>query len=166
MNYLDLILLIILCSGAIWGFRKGLIKAVLGFLAIGLAIWAGIKFSGLLEIFLSDLELIPVEFIHIASLIVTILLVYLAINVVAKILHGITHTIGLGIFNRLGGAIFGLLLNVLMLSTLIYYILPFFSHFDESQTISQSKILPYLNEIITLVKSNFHLFSDSLNQIN
>src|SRR5690606_20015163 len=116
MNYLDLALAIILASGAIWGFRKGFIKAVLGFLAIGLAIWAGIKFSGLLEKFLSDLELIPIEAIHVSSLIITILLIYLAIRVVAKILHQITHTIGLGIFNRLGGAVFGLLLNILMLS--------------------------------------------------
>jgi len=162
MNYLDLALAIILVSGAVWGFRKGFIKAVLGFLAIGLAIWIGIKFSGLLEKFLSDLELIPVEAIHITSLIITILLVYLAVNVVARILHGITHTIGLGIFNRLGGAVFGLLLNILILSALVYYVLPFFSHFDESQTISQSRILPYLNEVIELFKSNFHLFTDSL----
>jgi len=162
MNYLDLALAIILVSGAVWGFRKGFIKAVLGFLAIGLAIWVGIKFSGLLEKFLSDLELVPVEAIHITSLIITILLVYFAVKLIAKILHGITHTIGLGVFNRLGGAIFGILLNVLMLSALAYYILPFVSHLDKSQAIAQSQILPYLNEVIELFKSNFHLFTDSL----
>lgn len=162
MNYLDLALAVILVSGAVWGFRKGFIKAVLGFLAIGMGIWAGVKFSGLLEKLLSDLELIPVEANYIISLLVTILLVYLGIKLAGKILHGITHSVGLGIFNRLGGALFGLLLNILMLSALVYYILPFISHFHESQTISQSRILPYMNEVIELFKSNFHLFADSL----
>lgn len=162
MNYLDLALAVILISGAVWGFQKGFIKAVLGFLAIGLSIWVGIKFSGLLEKFLSDLELIPIEAVFITSLIVTILLVYFAIKLVAKILHGITHTIGLGIFNRLGGAVFGTLLNVLMLSALVYYILPIMSNFEFSETIKQSQILPYLNQIIELFKSNFHFLPDPL----
>ena len=162
MNYLDWFFVIILGSGAIWGFRKGLIKAFFGFIAIGLAIWIGIKYSGLMERILADLDLIPVGAIHISALIITILLIYLGVNLTAKILHKITHTIGLGIFNRLGGTLFGLLINILILSALIYYVLPFFSTFFESELISQSKILPYLTEVVELFKTNFHLFTSSV----
>ena len=159
MNYLDLFLGIVLLAGAVWGFQKGFIKAILGFLGIGLAIWGGIKFSGFAQKFLSDLELIPENFIHIVSFLITILLIYLAIRVVAKIIHSVAHTVGLGIFNRLGGALFGILLNILMLSALIFYVLPFVSGLGFSETIQQSRFLPYLNQVIELFKSNFYLIS-------
>lgn len=162
MNYIDWFFVFILASGIILGYQKGLIKAILGFLAIGVAIWIGFKFSGITESFVKNIESIPSELIYFISLIVTIVLIYFAVKLVGKILHGITHTIGLGIFNRLGGAVFGMLLNVLMLSALIYYILPFFGTLVDPETISGSKILPYLNEVVTLFKENFHLFSDSL----
>lgn len=162
MNYLDWFFVFILGSGIVWGYQKGLIKAILGFLAIGVAIWIGFKFSGITEYFVKNIESIPSELVYFISLIVTIVLIYFAVKLVGRILHGITHTIGLGIFNRLGGAVVGVLLNVLMLSALVYYILPFFGTLVDPETISGSKILPYLNEVVTLFKENFHLFADSL----
>ncbi|HLV23919.1 MAG TPA: CvpA family protein [Moheibacter sp.] len=163
MNYLDWFFIFILGSGIIWGYQKGFIKAILGFLAIGIALWIGFKFSGITESFVRDIESIPAGLVYILSLVVTIILIYFAIKIIGKILHGITHTIGLGIFNRLGGAIFGVLLNVLMLSALIYYVLPFFDVLFDQEIISESKILPHLQEVIVLFKTNFHLFADSLN---
>lgn len=162
MNYLDWFFVFVLGSGLIWGYRKGFIRAVVGFLAIGIAIWAGISFSGITESIIKNIESIPQEFSYILSLLITIVLIYFAVKLAGKILHGLTHTIGLGIFNRLGGALFGVLLNVLTLSALVYYILPILGTFVDSETISTSKILPYLNEVVTLFKENFHLFADSL----
>src|SRR5690606_547147 len=162
-NYLDWFFIFILGSGIIWGYQKGFIKAILGFLAIGIALWIGFKFSGITESFVRDIESIPAGLVYILSLVVTIILIYFAIKIIGKFLHGITHTIGLGIFNRLGGAIFGVLLNVLMLSALIYYVLPFFDVLFDQEIISESKILPHLQEVIVLFKTNFHLFADSLN---
>lgn len=163
MNYLDWFFIFILGSGIIWGYQKGFIKAILGFLAIGIAIWIGFKFSGITASFIQNIESIPTGLVSVLSLVVTIILIYFAIKIIGKILHGITHTIGLGIFNRLGGAIFGMLLNVLMLSALIYYVLPFFDALFDQEIISESKILPHLQEVIVLFKTNFHLFADSLN---
>src|SRR5690606_34907941 len=115
-------------------------------------IWAGISFSGITESIIKNIESIPQEFSYILSLLITIVLIYFAVKLAGKILHGLTHTIGLGIFNRLGGALFGVLLNVLTLSALVYYILPILGTFVDSETISTSKILPYLNEVVTLFK--------------
>jgi len=161
MNYLDWFFAFILGSGIVWGYQKGFIKAVLGFLGIGLAIWTGFKFSAITESFVTGIEAVPDQLISVVSIIVTIVLIYLAVKLIGKILHGITHTIGLGIFNRLGGALFGFLLNVLMLSSLIYYVLPIFDTLIGTEIISQSKILPYLHNVVDLFKSNFHLFADS-----
>ena len=164
MNYLDWFFVVILGAGAVWGYQKGLIKAILGFLAIGLAIWIGLKFSQFIEPFISSVEFIPNELITIVAILVTILLIYFAVKIIAKILHSVTHTIGLGIFNRLGGVVFGVLLNALILSALVFYILPFFDSVIGSEMISQSKLMPYLQDVIDLFRLNFHLVTDSFNQ--
>ena len=164
MNYLDWFFVVILGAGAVWGYQKGLIKAILGFLGIGLAIWIGLKFSQFIEPFISSVEFIPNELITIVAILVTILLIYFAVKIIAKILHSVTHTIGLGIFNRFGGALFGVLLNALILSALVFYILPFFDSVIGSEMISQSKLMPYLQDVIDLFRLNFHLVTDSFNQ--
>src|SRR5690606_21598862 len=105
MNGLDIVLSIILAAGIIGGFQKGFIKSVSGLLGIGLAIWVGFNFSNLLEGFVAQQELIPEEMVRIVSLLLTILLIILVIKILSKILHEAVHTVGLGFFNRLGGAI-------------------------------------------------------------
>lgn len=162
MNYLDWFFVFILGAGAIWGYQKGLIKAILGFLAIGLAIWIGLKFSQLIEPFISSLETVPNELIPISAILVTILLIYFVLKIIAKILHSVTHTIGLGIFNRLCGALFGLVLNALILSALIFYVLPFFDVMIGTEMISQSKLMPYFQNLIDLFELNFNLVTDSV----
>ena len=166
MNYLDWFFIFILGSGMVWGYQKGFIKAILGFLGIGIAIWIGFKFSAITESFVSGVDAIPDELISVVSIIVTIVLIYFAVKIIAKILHSITHTIGLGIFNRLGGILFGLLLNAVMLSSFVHYVLPLLGSLIDPEIISQSKILPHLKEIIELFKLNFHLFSDLNNSVN
>lgn len=166
MNYLDWFFLFVLGSGMVWGYQNGLIKSILGFLGIGIAIWIGFKFSNITEEFVSEIDAIPHELISVVSLIFTIVLIYFAVKLIAKILHSVTHTIGLGIFNRLGGVLFGLLLNAVMLSSLVYYVLPILGSLIDPEIVSQSKILPHLREIIELFKVNFHLFSDLKNSIN
>ena len=103
MSGLDIFVLIVLGVGAISGFQRGLIKSFAGFVGIGLAIWAGLNFSTLLENFVDQQEAIPDNLVKIVSLLATIGLVYLGIKLVSKIVHTTVHTIGLGFFNRLGG---------------------------------------------------------------
>ncbi len=162
MNYLDWFFVIVLGSGVFWGYQKGLIKAILGFLGIGLAIWIGFKFSQIVEPYISNVETIPNELVAVVAILITIVLIYIAVKIIARILHSVTHTIGLGIFNRLGGAVFGLLLNALMLSVLVFYVLPFIDTMIGSEMISQSKLMPYLQDVIDLFRLNFHLVTDSI----
>lgn len=163
---LDLFLGLILVFGAIWGFRKGFIKSILNFVAIGVAIWVGFKFYGVTQTFIESIEPIPPMLLPIVSIITTIFLIYFAVKIIAKIIHTVTHTVGLGMFNRIGGAVFGILLNVMVLGTFFYYIALFFSVFDSSETVQQSKILPYLLDTAEFIKSNFHTVTKSVLESN
>ncbi|SMC50765.1 CvpA family protein [Moheibacter sediminis] len=155
MNGLDIALAIILVIGLAGGFQKGFIKSLSGFIGIGIAIWIGFNFSNLLEAFVIEQDFIPGALVKIVSLILTIVLVVIAIKIISKILHEVVHGVGLGIFNRLGGAVFGFLINLLVLSAIIYYTYPFISKIGEPEIWEQSQLTPYLLEIAELLKINF-----------
>ncbi len=152
MNGLDIILSIILGIGLIAGFQKGFIKSISGFLGIGLAIWIGFNFSNLLESFVSQQEFIPEALVKIVSLILTIVLIVLAIKIISKIFHEVIHGVGLGFFNRLGGAVFGLLLHIIMLSAVIYYTYPFLIKLIDEKLWNESYVVPYLLMIVEYMK--------------
>lgn len=158
MNGLDIALAIILAIGLIGGFQKGFIKSISGFIGIGIAIWIGFNFSNLLESFIDQQEFVPDTMVKIVSLILTIVLVVIAIKILSKILHEVVHTVGLGIFNRLGGAVFGLLINVISLSALIYYTTPILTKLVDEKLWNESQIIPYLTMIVDFMKIN--LFSN------
>lgn len=155
MNGLDIAFAIILAIGLAGGFQKGFIKSISGFIGIGIAIWIGFNFSNLLEGFINQQEFIPDALVKTVSLILTIVLVVVAIKIISKILHHFVHGVGLGIFNRLGGAIFGFLINLLVLSAIIYYTYPFVSKIGEPQLWEKSQIVPCLLSIAELLKVNF-----------
>lgn len=152
MNTLDIVFALILGYGLISGFVNGFIKSIANFVGIGLAIWIGINFSNLLEFYIVQQDFIPEDFVKIIAFIVTILLVILGVKLVAKILHSIVHTIGLGFFNRLLGAIFGVLLYALGIAATSYYLLPFFSDALNPNTINNSILLDPMLEVVELLK--------------
>lgn len=155
MNWIDILVLVVLGIGVLSGFQKGFVKSLAGFVGIGLAIWAGLNFSSFLEGIVNQQEAIPDNWVKIVALLATIGLVYVGIKVVSKILHSTIHTIGLGFFNRLGGAVFGLLLYTLAICAFIYYLLPFFEALMEESTLNESKTIPYLMELVERLKISF-----------
>ncbi|MBW7871302.1 MAG: CvpA family protein [Flavobacteriia bacterium] len=159
MNWLDGIITIGAVLGAFWGFKNGFIKAFLGFVAIGAAVWAGFKFSGLLEKTVADSNLVSEEWIPFASIIFTVILVYAGIKLIAKIFTGLAKAVGLGLFNRLGGAVFGILINMLLLSAILSYMLPFMN----PETAEESRFFPLLSELAEMLGANIDLLKGQLN---
>lgn len=152
MNNFDLILILVLIIGLINGFFTGFIKTISGFVGIGIAIWVGINFSNLLEVYLVQQEILPQSIVRFTAFILTIILVIVAIKLLAKVLHTVVHTIGLGIFNRIAGAFTGVALYALSLSAFLYYLFPILSKMVEPETIESSQILPYLLEFVEMLK--------------
>ena len=134
--------------------RKGFIKSFAGFIGIGISIWVGLNFSEFLEGFVTEYDAIPESYVKIVAMIVTIILVFIALKLISKALHTVVHTVGLGLINRLGGAVFSLILNVLVLSAVFYYIGPFLSKLVEEETLNASLSIPYLHEVAEFLKLN------------
>lgn len=161
MNVIDGTILLMLCLGAIWGFRNGFVKALLGFIAVGVAVWAGFKFSGLIETLIIDSDFVPLKLIPIVSIAITMILIYLIIILIAQFVTGVIKTVGLGLLNRLGGAFLGILINLIILSATISYLTPFF----EEKTITESKSYPLLIKSSELLGANMEFLKTQFKDI-
>jgi membrane protein required for colicin V production len=120
MNYMiDGVLMLCLVWGAYKGFRKGFIIQSFVILALVLAIWGGFAFTGKLEPFLQKYFQITDVFCHIVSFIIVFLLILILVYTSGFLVSKVAHAVTLGMINRLSGAAFGVLANVLVLSVLI-----------------------------------------------
>lgn len=160
MNLIDGIIIIALGSGAIWGFRNGLIKALLGFVAIAFSIWAGFKFSSLLEDFVSSIDVISEEWVPIASIIFGIFLAYTAIKFIARFATKAVKAAGLGMVNRVGGAVIGLLINAVIVSAALSYLSPFL----DTEMIAQSRFYPLLNQLAEFMGANMDFLKEQIDK--
>lgn len=120
MNYIDIILCVPLLWGLYKGFSKGLIIEAASLVALGLAVWGGIKFSDFLTEYIHihfDWETKYLPLISFAILFLGILILVYAI---AKLLERLVKAVSLGFVNKLAGGIFGMLKFGLILSVIIF----------------------------------------------
>lgn len=118
---LDLLLGIVLLIGLVRGFMKGFIFeiAVLGALFLGL--WAGYRFSAFANPYVLKVIDPNPQTLHYISGFVVFTAVAIGVILLAKLFEGLINIAALGIFNKIAGAIFGLLKFSLLLSILLFY---------------------------------------------
>ncbi|MDG1477113.1 MAG: CvpA family protein [Vicingaceae bacterium] len=121
MNYFDIIIIIPLLWGAYKGFKKGIIIEVASFIALGLGIWGGMKFSSVSAKYLSKAFDIAENIMPLISFAVTFILIVIAVFTLAKMLQKIIKMVALGFVNKAAGALFGMLKFGLIMSVIINF---------------------------------------------
>ncbi|MBL4670339.1 MAG: CvpA family protein [Flavobacteriales bacterium] len=121
MNYFDIIILIPLLWGAYKGFKKGVIIEAASFVALGLGVWGGIKFSAISAKYLSEAFDISEKIMPLISFAVTFILIVIGVFMLAKMLQKIVSMVALGFVNKIAGALFGMLKFGLILSVVINF---------------------------------------------
>ena len=117
MNWLDIVIFILLIISAIGGLVSGLIKAVLSL--VGLIM--GIVLAGHFYVTLSG----HLTFIsnqnaaRITAFIIILLVVIIIAALLGVLLTRLVSTISLGWLNRVGGAVFGILLGAFFIAALL-----------------------------------------------
>ena len=89
MNYFDIIIIIPLIWGAYKGFKKGIIIEIASFIALGLGIWGGMKFSSISAKYLSETFDIAENIMPLISFAVTFILIVIVVFTLAKMLQKI-----------------------------------------------------------------------------
>jgi membrane protein required for colicin V production len=130
-NILDIILVIFLLLFAYSGFKKGFIIEVAGLAALILGLYFAFFFSDYAARLLDSWFTIDPGYLAAISFIATFIIVVLVVISVGKIVEKFIDIIFLGFFNKLAGAVFGLLKGALILSILIFII----NYFDTERTL-------------------------------
>ncbi len=117
MNWLDIIIIVLLVFGAFGGWRTGLVKSLLSL--AGLIV--GITLAGRYYLTLCErLAFIPQDKVaQIVAFAIILVGVMIIAGIVALLLNWILSSLMLGWVNRIGGAVFGFLMSVLFISTLL-----------------------------------------------
>ncbi len=120
MNYVDIIIAIPLLWGLYKGFTKGLIIEASSIVALGLAIWAGIKFSDFLANYIQANWGWETKYLSIVSFAIIFLGILIGMFLLAKFLERIVEAVSLGFVNKIAGGIFGMLKFGLISSMFIF----------------------------------------------
>ena len=152
-NQLDIFILIALAVGVINGFFKGFISQLIGLVGFFIAIWLSFKFYQVIEVFVDSYNIVADSLTSIVSLVLTFAIAYFTIKLASSLTQKTVEAIGLGFFNRIGGGILGLIISVLLCSSILYYIDPILE-LGFKETKDESKILPVLTESADYIKNS------------
>jgi membrane protein required for colicin V production len=122
MNYIDLFIIILLIYAVFQGFTRGLIMQLTLLAALLLGIFGALKLSGFTARQLENHINLNPEFMYLVSLGLTFILVFVAINLLGKLVEKLIEAVELSFINRLLGIVFSLCKIVLILGILLAYI--------------------------------------------
>ena len=120
MNYIDIILCVPILWGLYKGFSKGLIIEAASIIALGLAVWGGIKFSDFLTGYIHAHVSWDTKYLPVISFAVIFLGILILVYAIAKLIERVVKAVSLGFVNKLAGGIFGMLKFGLILSVIIF----------------------------------------------
>lgn len=119
MNYIDFIIVLVVLVGALYGLIKGVFRqlgSLGGFVAgILVARFFGRSFGSLLQ----QMFDLPTGVSRIIAYSLLFLVVYLVCLQLMKLIHHLSHQVALGWLDRLGGALFGAVKYLVILSILL-----------------------------------------------
>ncbi len=153
MNWLDIIIIVVVVIATFWGLRTGLIMAVLSL--AGLIV--GVILAGRFYIPLSEqLGFIPQATVaKVVAFAIILIGVMIIAGVLARLLKWAATITMLGWVNRLGGAVFGLVLGAIFCSALLAIWVKFFGSGLVTEAFLARVLLDKLPLILGLLPSEF-----------
>lgn len=119
---LDILVLLALAFGVFKGFKNGFFVSVVAFLSLLIGTMGALKFSNVVKDFLQHKWGWESSFLPVLSFVIAFVLAILAVRLAAQITTKIFEAAFLGFFNRMLGALFQILVVVLMMS-LVYAVM-------------------------------------------
>ena len=121
MQVIDVVLGCLLLYGIVRGFWNGFFIEITSLLSLILGIFIAIKFSSFAQTLLSSHVSWSPKTIQITAFALTFIAVIVGLSVLAKSLTTMAKFAGVGIFNKIAGAFFGLLKTVLLISVSLHF---------------------------------------------
>jgi Uncharacterized membrane protein, required for colicin V production len=119
---IDIIVIIIGVLAAIRGLRQGLIVGVCSFLAIIVGLAAAMKLSSVFAEKIGSAANLTGRWVPFVAFLLVFAVVALLVRSLSSIVHNVSEKLFLGIFNRLGGMVFFVLIYLTPVAILLFYI--------------------------------------------
>lgn len=162
-NSLDILIAIALAFGIINGLFKGFISQLIGLFGFFIAIWISFKFYQLVSIFVGSQNIVADGFVSIVSLILTFAIAFFSIKLLSSLTEKTVQMIGLGFVNRIAGAALGLIILLLLVSSVLFYIDPILE-IGFKETKENSILYPYLIDSAEFVKNLLYETKDQIKE--
>jgi membrane protein required for colicin V production len=159
---IDVIVFILLAMAIFKGLRKGLIVAVFSFLAFIIGLAAALKLSTAMAAYIGDNVAVSQRWLPFLAFIVVFIIVVLLIRLGAKLLQGAVQMVMLGLINRIGGAVFYILIYFFIFSIILFYAtqLNLIKPATTQSSLTYGYIQPFGPKVIEIVGSIVPFFSD------
>lgn len=159
MNTLDIIIAIVLVIQVITGLMQGLIKALLGLIGLIVGIFLAGRFYENLASSLFSFISNP-DTANIVAFIAILLVVWAVFSIIATILTKMASAIFLGLVNRIGGAVFGLLMGALFVSAALAVWAKFFGSDALADSVLATFLLDKFPIVLALLPPQFDSIKD------
>lgn len=119
MNYIDFVIVLVVLVGTLYGLIKGIFRQLgsLGGFVAGVLVSR--LFGGSFASLLQQMFDLPVGVSRVVAYSLLFLLVYLVCLQLMRLIHHFSHQVALGWLDRLGGALFGAVKYLVILSILL-----------------------------------------------
>ena len=158
MNWLDIVIIVALVIPIFTGLKQGIIKAALSLAGLVVGVILASNFYEQLANILSFISNKDVA--NVASFIIILVVVLVIANVLAALLKVTAKAVMLGWVDRLGGAIFGLLMGAIFMGAILATFVKFFG----SDLITESLLAGFLLDkfpiVLGLLPSEFDVIRD------
>ena len=119
---IDIITVVLLIMALYKGWRRGLIVAILSFLAMVLGVIAALKFSAVTAKWLEGSVNVSAKWMPVLAFLLVFIVVVVVVNLIAKMLEHTAEMLMLGGLNKLGGILLYSLGYMICWSILLFYI--------------------------------------------
>lgn len=164
---IDFLFVIVMILAVVKGLKKGLIVAVFSIIAFIIGLAAAIKLSAMVAVYLQQHSEMPGQWLPFLSFLIVFIIVVVLVNMGGRIIEKTFEMAFLGGLNRLGGAVFYVLLYTLIFSVMAFYAERV--HFIKQESFDQSIIYPYIKPwgpvVIDGLGKLIPIFKDSFEQL-
>jgi membrane protein required for colicin V production len=146
MNFFDAIICVPLIYGAYAGFQKGLLFEVAMILGLIIGVYLGFKCSDLVYGFLAKLVDASPTLLHVISFLLVLASILLIFIFYARLMEAVLKVTSLNFFNKISGAILGVVKFAVAVSVLFWLIKPFEGKVDviPEKSRKESLLYPYI----------------------
>jgi len=122
MNYIDMFILVLLAWAIFRGITRGLIRQFSSLAALILGIYGALKLSAFTAQQLEKYVDLSREFLYLASIGITFLVVFIIVNILGKLVDKFIKSTELSFANKILGVLFSLGKTILIVGIILVYV--------------------------------------------